>query len=391
MSIKVVVLDLKGTLIDQYNNLVNGIEEMIELLQSIELIIYIVSNRDIDTLTKQKFNIPNNNFLSPRILGDASIKKGSGKFIDHICFSEGVSRNEIVYLGDTNNDMREAVNGKVAFFLALWSDQSYPYGIRIASPQVFYKVINTFFIKKHLWYYQIQDLDPMRRMVDIRALMSSNIAQDTGIKAYLKQIYDNNPNRKIKGFTIKDILSMHLFASIYLEGIHLIRENNNPSIWAIYPGHSGIKNSALINIIKNASKYIRISFEENLVNRHTSAIKSAYARANGNHPSINNQITTINIDAEKRKKIRGRCIILFDDFTTYAHSFETARNYLLNAGAKRVICIAVGKYGSSSYTSIYPKTDFTWDSFTKGSADESNFNTHLIRPTINSNALEYFS
>jgi hypothetical protein len=105
--------------------------------------------------------------------------------------------------------------------------------------------------------------------------------------------------------------------------------------------------------------------------------------------TLDNQLQTICLDPSMSDKIVGQSAIVIDDFTTQGYSFETARNFLLNAGASSITCIAVGKYPGRYYARS-PKNGVTWDSFASSPLTEIDFTSRLVQPLIDSNALASF-
>jgi phosphoribosylpyrophosphate synthetase len=82
-------------------------------------------------------------------------------------------------------------------------------------------------------------------------------------------------------------------------------------------------------------------------------------------------------------------VLVVDDFTTEGYGFETARNFLLNAGAKKVICVAIGKY-LKPHKIFSPVLGTTWDSFDESHLTLEDFETTSIEPQIDEKALENF-
>ena len=72
-----------------------------------------------------------------------------------------------------------------------------------------------------------------------------------------------------------------------------------------------------------------------------------------------NQINTMQLNG---KSIEGKSILVIDDFTTAAYSFECARNLLLEAGAAEVVSVALGKYRLQQCTEA-PRPGYHWDAF----------------------------
>ena len=384
MPIKAVVLDLSGTLIDDSGAIVVGVPDMITRLQQLGLTIYIASNNAVPSHQVNRFS--HVEMLDRFIVGGT---KGSRKFIDTVCSRLGIARNQLLYLGDTDNDMREAVNCDVIFFLAAWSAPNYAYGIEVNTPARFAEIVETFFLKEKLWYYYLDDTDSGGRSVIVRALLEANTAWNTNIGSLLKYNLDLET---VRSFKPSEYFSLHLLASLYLEGLHLRPQSQKPAIWCVYPGHAGGHIAALDEFARLVSRLFHQQYEASLIRRHTPARKRSTARSQREvpSPSIDEQFQTILLDPALQTKIADRRVLVFDDFTTEGQSFETARNFLLNAQAAEIISIAVAKYGTR-YRSYYPNANLRWDSFTQVKLRETDFYAKNLVGTLDQDALQPFS
>lgn len=377
MPIKAVLIDLSGTLLNE-GRAAPGSREMLARLEALGLGVYLASNnpfrRDV---VRRELGVDPDRVLSPANVGG---KKGQkpGKYVGAVRARLGIEANEILYLGDNITDLTEAVNNNVIFFLAAWSNPLFRYGIRVQKPENFPGVIERFFLKEALWYYAVDGYDTSGRAVTARALLNPDRTKVTGIQGVLK-LGKNDA-------VLERDLSVHLIASMYLEGLHI--QPVKP-IWCVYPGHDGNLSRVLSRVAATASRLFSEQFLPTLILRHTKAKKSAFARARGEAVPISNQLRTINIDPEQEPKIRGRRVLVFDDYTTEAHSFETSRNFLLNAGAAEVIGIAVGKY-AGDYYAYTPRAGVSWDSFAPAKLKDSDFDTNVIPSVIDVNALKIF-
>jgi hypothetical protein len=382
MPVKAVILDLDGTLIAPSGRVVRGAPAMVTRLRGHGIHVFVASNvvprREVDM---GLLNVDEANFLDRSTLGK---KKGTGAFVDTVLDRLGIESNELLYLGDTDNDMREAVNRKVILFLAAWSNPGYQYGIPVPRPERFADFVETFFIKSSLWYYEANGVDTLSRSVVVRALLDPDLAKNTGIQALLKK---KTPG-VFGSFSLADYLALHLLASVYLEGLHL-RGSGRPAIWCVYPGHDGRQSGVLDQFANVASRLFHKSYEQSLIVRHTTAVKSAYARFSGKGVTIDNQLGTVHLDGRKRNEVGGRTVLVFDDFITQGHSFETARNFLYNAGAAEVISIAVGKY-PVAYHVRSPKAGVQWDSFSPASLTGLDFDIRLVKEHLHASALQSF-
>lgn len=394
MTIKAIIIDASETMLKRSESyqVVNGITDMIAQLRKRNITLFTASNNFPEAYAvTSKLNIDKDNILysdMPEIDG----KKGKRKFVQYVCSRLNISSNELIYLGDSQYDCNEAVNSNVAFFLANWANPTIKYGIPIETPSEFVKVIETFFLKDDLWYYSIDDKDSLGRNVTVRSLLDPD---KPGIKDLLKSKGLRGP-KTLKGFKSSTYLSLHLFASVYLEGLHLKGEGRKLT-WCMYPGHKGDYEPILDDFVKMISMQFHEQYVQDLILRHreakhTSSIR--YRISIGKHseppPTMDNQLQTIQLNLMKKKNITDRTIIVIDDFTTDGYSFETARNFLLNASAKSVICICVGKY-PKTYLARSPKDGIKWDSFSPALLlTENGFNITAPKSVINYKALKTF-
>jgi hypothetical protein len=392
MAIKAVIIDISGTMLNKINQkhtIVENIPEMVLALKNRNIEVFVASN-DFATAysTWEQRNILHidkmDNILHKDLVDG---KKGSKKFVGYVRSKLDLEANEILYLGDTQFDCYEAVNSNVAFFSAMWSNPKLIYGIPVQRPLDFINLLDTFFLKNNLWYYRVDDIDLLKRQVIVRSLLDPDKATTSGIKNLLKSKGERGP-KTIKGYPSGWYLSMHLFASVYLEGLHISAGGRN-AIWCLYPGHDGPHNSILTDFVTMISRAFNQKNSE-LIQRHTRAIHSSSSRYRGMGVAIDNQFQTIQLNPAFDTIIKGKTVIVVDDFTTEAYSFETARNFIFNANAKSVICIAVGKY-HKPYFAYCAKDNTTWDSFVPATElTQGNFTISRLQSSFDTQALNFF-
>ena len=110
-----------------------------------------------------------------------------------------------------------------------------------------------------------------------------------------------------------------------------------------------------------------------LKNRHRSTRDKAVqgAAAVINYPGL---VLNHNSDYDA-KKLRGRVVCVFDDYCTTGNSFEAARSLLLAAGVKRVVMVALGKFGFNYHYETFCITGspftptYTWRSVRRQEMD----------------------
>lgn len=73
--------------------------------------------------------------------------------------------------------------------------------------------------------------------------------------------------------------------------------------------------------------------------RHTKVEK----KANGGNRNIDIELNSITVDSQYQHLIQGQTVLLLDDITTTGNSFRACEKLLLDAGAFKVIKLALGK------------------------------------------------
>lgn len=327
---------------------------MIDRLVGMGLNLFVVSNEARDKKAEEAIGLPAQHFLYHSDCGN----KGSKKYGEKVMALTNSARNEIVYLGDSEQDMWEASGNKFALFNADWSQTEHDYGFGEESPQMFADDIQRYFLKEHNWFFTVDGQDALGRSVEFRALLDPDTCKDQGITPLLKQ-RDENFHQNQRQLDLATHLITHLVASIYLEGIHLDRVANNKGgqripLWCLYPGASGGISPVLELFEEFTSRLLRMKYVDDLIQRHTHIMSSKEHRLRFHTPQpIEDQFNSIQINPAMASKVKGNVVLVADDFSTGTNAMEVSRNLLYACGASKVIGITVGKYGRD-YTSYVP-------------------------------------
>ncbi len=354
VPVRTVILDRDGTLYNEYKGVLQaGVPEMLERLKGLGLNVFIVSNEEREKGVETLLGVSRDQCLYNADCG----VKGSKKYVRKVIELTGDKLNEVVYLGDSDLDMREAAGGheRLALFNAEWSNPNYMYGLPMNTPADFVDVLETYFLKEHLWFFRVDGDDSLNRPVMFRALLDPDTCKTEGITDLLKQRKPVLSNREQE---LANHLVLHLLASLYLEGLHLIREPNNQGgfkkpLYTIYPGCTGDISPVLRLFERFTARLLTMKYEETLVSRHTPAPSSHKQRMGGGSPEVAVQFNTIQVSPAFASKVKGNVVLVADDFSTGSNAMETSRNLLMTVGAKRVIGITVGKY-RRDYTAFSP-------------------------------------
>jgi phosphoglycolate phosphatase-like HAD superfamily hydrolase len=83
---------------------------------------------------------------------DGFPKKPQADSLKYVLKKEGLTANEVVFLGNDEDDMRVAVNGNVLFLTAGWLAKPTDYGFQFESVKDVARFIDLFCLREHLWF-----------------------------------------------------------------------------------------------------------------------------------------------------------------------------------------------------------------------------------------------
>jgi hypothetical protein len=372
MPLRAVILDLDGTLLDRAGSPVEGIPQMVAGLEAAGISIAIASNKAGAEGKITRAGIPHDLLITREVMGGMS--KGSPDWVDRACAEFGVGRHEIVWLGDGLLDMASAVNAKVAYFNAGWSNPGYKYGIQVAHPGLFALLIQECFAKPVNWFVSLNETDAAGHRVSVRAMTDSWGGGSKELEDQLVQFLKERRDFPLGPYDFGFLVTLHLLGSIYGSGVP-----QKADTWTIYPGSKRAKgaNASLTPFMTEAARLFHDDFVEDLIIRHTDALDSGETRFQGGHVSVSNQVDTVHLNSDQRSRVEGKNVVVVDDFETDGNSLEWARNLLLQGGAAGVLCISIGKYnmkgrGYSRHV-LAPSDGYTWDAYAPVTYDPANF------------------
>ncbi len=390
MPVKTVILDRDGTLYnDATGQLQPGVPEMLRDLGDLGVQVFVVSNEQHNRHIQNLIGLPRDRFFNHDQCGI----KGSKKYVEAVMAATGHSESEIVYVGDSDLDMREASNKLIPYFNAVWSHGNYRYGVQVATPQSFSNHVKDFFLKEHPWWFKVDDTDQLGRSITFRALLDPNHAINTGIRNLIKGwALDRTTTFGAEPYKLGYFLGMHLFGSLFTSGMHLLRVPGKLPIFCIYPGHEGAVSGVLENFLTFSAKQFRAQYLPGLLVRHENAESSRERKLAGKEKLFSTQMNTVSVDQTLARKVRDNLVFVVDDVTSDAHSMETSRNLLYACGAKQVVGLVAVKY-IHSYSPQTPKPGVTISSRggpPSGPYVEANFREGVARYTMDDEALKQF-
>ncbi|WP_375513458.1 hypothetical protein [uncultured Nostoc sp.] len=284
---------------------------------------------------------------------DGTPHKPSKDSINHVLSVMGWNKNETVYLGNTDADMKTAVNGGLLFLNATWYEQTNYYGFEFTSPLDVARFVDIFCLRENLWHYCIN-----HQGLEFYSL---------GTYGFLEQkyaVYSQDAKEAAKnGRGHPDFWIKYLLSTVYFSGMH-----ERIDYIAPYPGH---QQGGALSVMEEATiafaKCFRKKYLKDLIIRHTTSIKSSSARNSGKSLDHLNQLNTImlndcpsygNDKTYKKSPLKsGKAVLVLDDICTEGYSFEAARAYIKQTGAE-VICLSLLKTIVKDYRQIVSVSSF---------------------------------
>jgi hypothetical protein len=380
MTIKAVVFDLSDTTISSSGVAVEGIREAFAAIRASGRKLAVASNYSSastrSALIRNSLDV--DLIVGPDVTG---VKKGSPEVNQFIARSFGCTLTELLYVGDNDKtDFPSCVNSGVLYLSARWANPNAKYGIAVDSPDNVRRFIERHLSEPTVWHWSLSAKDLLGRDVDVRSLIppESNSSSSLDI-AVLKR----GETRRVGKIDYFKFLFRRVISALYVEG-----RLGTYDFWTFYPGHSGQpKAERYHSALDPASKIFRGIYAQDLIVRHATAEKSAYARRAGRTPTFTNQTNTIHLNAKYKRKLQNSTVLVVDDFCTDGNSFECSRNFLLAAGATKVDCISIGRYGNT-YQLRSPRPDLEWNVWSPQVFAETDFVSRAIGGTTQAGARE---
>ena len=388
MAVKAVILDLDGTLLNSAGQPVTGVPALLAELTAAGLKIAVASNQPGATRKLARADITPNLLLDRASVGSS---KGTKAWVEKACADLGITPSELIWLGDGDLDMRSAVNTKVAYFNAGWSQPAYAYGINLLEPRLFGAVVRECFAKPAEWFVQYRATDQAGRPVVMYAMTDSRGGGDEALETNLRRFLKDRVDFPLGPFRFGEVVTLHLLGSIYGSGLA-----QGTDTWTAYPGSKTTSgtNQSLAPFVANAARLFRNAYVDDLLIRHTDALDSGQTRAQGGQVGFGNQINTVQLNPQHRGKIRDKRIVVVDDFETGGNSLECARNLLLQGGAAEVTGVCIGKYrmrGHGLARAVWtPVEDYGWDPYAPTTHVQVNFQDGIVSLTGDAAAPVYF-
>lgn len=272
-----------------------------------------------------------------------------------------LGKNYFILIGNRDQDFINAVNNKMLYLCPSWTkeveEKAKKYGIRTYNEKQFLEVIKTV-NNQNTWYSscELEDGSIVLSLMDGAYKYYSKSQKEKEMIENFEKVLKEG-----KRTTYFDILLYHFLAAISNDNDIF----NNVNIWSIFPSSSCELNQEMFEFKEKVRYMTKVREPQknmifrNLLIRHTSVPKSRNTSSNIRYEEgAAKHLDSIHLNPEYKKRITGSTVCVFDDFLNYGNSFETVRNLLKHAGAKKVILVSLGKFRKPY---IYQEYDITGD------------------------------
>jgi hypothetical protein len=263
-----------------------------------------------------------------------------GKIVDGLIKANDkvkLQHSEVVIFGCNDDDMQMAANSQTLLIRCEWAalgENIKRYGVPWDQVATLPELVN-FLENKEPWFFKSQDTFlTVMALTDAGTKFESNSDVRRLVMQLQACLKDSRPELK-NGFIL------HLLSSIYatedFAGAH---------IWGVYPS-SASKNDGseiMAGFCGLARALYKKKMKEPLLIRHKPSAKRHIVGGDRDDPS--SQIETVHLNPFYEGKLKGKTVVVLDDYLNRGVSFGVSASLLEAAGAAKVIGVVMGKFGN---------------------------------------------
>jgi hypothetical protein len=258
-----------------------------------------------------------------------------GKLLE-VNAAKGLQHSDIIVLGADDEDMLMAVNSRSLLIRCEWAaplpDKISKYGVPFADPASLPAVLRL--LEGAAPWYFVHRGDFLHVYAQTNA--GTKFEHDAAmirLVAFLRSRLKSGGTRLAKSFIL------HFLSSVYNT-----KEFEDVDLWGYFPSSDSQNDGS--EIIATFCTEARITYKKRtrgpLFIRHRVSPKRHIGGGNRTDPT--SQLETIHLNPAYGD-VSGKTVAVMDDYLTYGVSFGVASALLKAAGARRVIAIALGKFG----------------------------------------------
>jgi hypothetical protein len=250
--------------------------------------------------------------------------------VDPILTQLGVTKAETILIGNEQTDMRAGVNNQLLLVRPEWYTSSIDYGFPVGSLSELAQFCEIFALRQHPIYWAVDAGDlHVRSMGPFSTMVPGFDVFGADARSVAKY-----------GFGTKQFWFLMIVSSLYFSG--LIQDVN---YICPFPGHDPTSpqndvKQGLDSLLTILGKCFRKDYMPDLILRHHASIKSQTAK--DFERTFRNQLNTIRLNPYPHRydrapnkssiQLKGKRVLIVDDFCTRGRSLDAARAYIEAAG-----------------------------------------------------------
>ncbi|WP_065759241.1 MULTISPECIES: HAD family hydrolase [Pseudomonas] len=265
----------------------------------------------------------------------------TGNPVREIAQSLKINPHDVMVLAVNEVDMQMAKTGGAILIEGAWSTDKRVagLGIKVDTIDQLREVIDVTRGWTSQWWYKGEG-----SAYDVRALvdLSSNRYVSDDQAAFARKVTNTAKSGGARLTALLAIACRSLKMDNVLDG---------KLFWGVFPSSASSNDdtevlSDFVQRLRTAASSVHFAKRgEPLFIRHTHSVKRSTSNV-GDRTDPSNQIETLHLNPAYKSQLKGRNVIVVDDCTTYGVSFAVAAAFLYAAGVKKVVGIALGKFGN---------------------------------------------
>lgn len=249
---------------------------------------------------------------------------------------------DVLVLASNIEDVRMGKNGPAVLVAAGWvgsdAEEVKNLGIRVNDAAQFSEVVNLSSKWSGQWWFSGSE-----EGYNIRALADLSRYH----KTVDQQLFGQKVTATVKGGGVR------LNALLAMTARSLMKDpiTSGAELWGVYPSSASnnLDQETLSDFTHRLRTTVsRVRFAPRgapLFIRHKPSIKRSTQGAGIDRTDPRDQLISVHLNPEHRRRIIDKQVVVVDDCTTYGVSFGVAAALLKSAGAKAVTGVALGKFG----------------------------------------------
>lgn len=336
MKPRAILTSLRALVDEEQKQTRPGIAKAIGALRGLNSTVFCVSNRDepawfAPTLPGVKFQAYSGRKNGKEVVG--ALIKANARL--------GLDLSNFVVLTASDDDMIMGANARALAFRADWvpgNGRWKNYGIPVTTPDELARLIallNT----SSPWYFES----------DVAGCATFALANggNWNQPKECQHLADQLREYLKEGTSLLRGVQLHLLSSIYLTP-----SLRDADVWGYYPSSTpkddDMELMALVaRLVREPLKRMYAQQGRPLLVRHRPAQARHIRSVDRMNPC--EQIESVHVNPDAERCIRGKNVVVLDDYLSYGVSFSVARSLLEAAGAKSVAGVAMGKFGNAGH------------------------------------------